>query len=495
MLSEAQHKTVPRITKFTNCRLVKDNDLIPGDLWVDSQSGQILHSQSAFYGDHVVPDQIVDLKNRILAPGFIDVQINGAQGFDFSVPQFTESYEAGLRKVNQHLLSTGVTSYLPTVTSQRPEVYHTVLPHLGPSGLSRDPYLGAESLGAHVEGPYMAPCRNGIHNKGVLLKPSQDKPLSSLSLTYGEENLFPLPSLTSAAGKQPPRIKKITAAPELFSPETLPDVIKTLTSNSQIFSIGHSDATHDQAIAAVAAGANMITHLFNAMRPFSHRDPGIFGLLGQTASSLLPSPSSTPATSPRASLDSSRSSSSTSSIPTATTTSSSPSSPQHPSIITTPPPRRPFFGLIADGIHLSPPSLSLAHLAHPSGTILVTDAMPLSGLPDGTYPWTNGESITKTSSLLTLNKNGRIAGSAVGLVDCVNNFMRWTGNGVGVAVGCVTGRPAEMLGRGVVGRKGGLAGGMDADLVVLEEVEEGGVRVVETWKFGVKVWEREGEGK
>lgn len=117
----------PRITKFTNCRLVRGSSLIEQDLWIDSLTGKILKDQEAFYELHLSPDEIIDLGGRILAPGLIDVQLNGAQGFDFSVPCDTkEEYDEGLRMVNRGLARTGVTSYLPTLVSSTAEVYHKV---------------------------------------------------------------------------------------------------------------------------------------------------------------------------------------------------------------------------------------------------------------------------------------------------------------------------------------------------------------------------------
>lgn len=119
--------TTPRITKFTNCRILKDKELVEQDLWIDSRSGKILRDQVAFYELHLLPDEVIDLGGRILAPGLIDVQLNGAQGFDFSVPQDSrKTYDDGLRIVNKSLARTGVTSYLPTVVSSTPEVYWQV---------------------------------------------------------------------------------------------------------------------------------------------------------------------------------------------------------------------------------------------------------------------------------------------------------------------------------------------------------------------------------
>lgn len=116
------------MTKFTNCLLVKGDDLVNEDLWVSSTSGKILNGQELLFEHRTAPDQIVDLGGRILSPGFIDTQLNGAYGFDFSVipEEGAAAYGKGVLRINKSLISTGVTSYLPTMTSQRPEVYHEV---------------------------------------------------------------------------------------------------------------------------------------------------------------------------------------------------------------------------------------------------------------------------------------------------------------------------------------------------------------------------------
>lgn len=252
---------------------------------------------------------------------------------------------------------------------------------------------------------------------------------------YGAENLCPKdPSLNPAA------IKMITAAPEVGRMLSL---IPSIQSQNIIYSIGHSDATYEEAVSAVSAGANMVTHLFNAMRPFYHRHPGIFGLLGQSEE------------------------------------------------------LRPFYGIIADGIHLHPTSIQIAYNAHPSGMILVTDAMRLCGMPDGIYDWTNGERIVKKGALLTLEGSDRLAGSSATLIECVNNFRRWSGARTVQAISAVTETPARML--GMLDTKGTLAPGADADLVVLGEEPPsadgvvGDLTVEQVWKFGVKVFDQSKE--
>ena len=116
------------VTKFTNCLQIKGNDLVREDLWVSSISGKILNGQELLFEYRAAPDHIVDLGGRILSPGFIETQLNGAYGFDFSVipDEGAAAYGKSVLRVNRKLIATGVTSYLPTMTSQRPEVYHQV---------------------------------------------------------------------------------------------------------------------------------------------------------------------------------------------------------------------------------------------------------------------------------------------------------------------------------------------------------------------------------
>ncbi|KAJ5884088.1 N-acetylglucosamine-6-phosphate deacetylase [Penicillium subrubescens] len=394
----------PRITKFTNCRLVRGSSLVEQDLWIDSLTGKILKDQEAFYELHLSPDEIIDLGGRILAPGLIDTQLNGAQGFDFSVPCATkDEYDQGLRLVNQGLARTGPPFPWPRRNN----------PH---------PLDGAESLGAHVEGPFISPGRNGIHKPEVL---RSAQTYDDLLHCYGASNLAPPPQHTSP-------IKMITAAPEVGN---MMAQIPHITDTGIIYSIGHSDATYEQAISATHAGARMITHLFNAMRPFYHRNPGVFGLLGQSER------------------------------------------------------RRPFYGVIADGIHLHPTSIKIAYNAHPEGLVLVTDAMRLCGLPDGVYEWTNGERIVKTGARLTLEGSDKIAGSSATLIECVNNFRRWSGASTADAINAATAVPARLLGLEKV--KGCLDAGADADLVVLGESDDPysgpTLTVDQVWKFGVKI--------
>ena len=168
---------------------------------------------------------------------------------------------------------------------------------------------------------------------------------------YGPSNLLPKHDSNDIFN---PMIKMITAGPEVPG---VAAAIRDVVSRGIVFSVGHSEATYEQMKAAMDSGSTMVTHLFNAMRPLHHRNPGIFGVLGQ-GDKL----------------------------------------------------QRPYFGIIADGVHLHLTSVVIAWNAHPDGFILVTDAMHPAGLPDGTYGWTNGDHFVKKGNVLTLNNSETLAG-------------------------------------------------------------------------------------
>jgi len=112
------------LVKFTNCRLASDGNLVEKDLWIDSARGIIVDPQTCFYDNLAAPDRIVNLGGKIITPGFIDIQINGAVGVDFSAA--TDDYAQGIQLVNKTLVKYGVTAYCPTITSQPGQVYQKV---------------------------------------------------------------------------------------------------------------------------------------------------------------------------------------------------------------------------------------------------------------------------------------------------------------------------------------------------------------------------------
>ena len=191
--------------------------------------------------------EILDAGGARIVPGFIDLQLNGAFGDDFTVSPET------IWRVAEGLPRWGVTSFLPTIiTSPLSQVgkAQEVL-----SGGPPAAWRGSIPLGLHCEGPFLNPQKKGAHNP----------------------NHLRLPSLEAVAAWWPQQhVRLVTLAPEL--PGALA-VIEALAARGVLVSSGHSMATYDQAQAAFAAGARYGTHLFNAMPTLEHREPGLPGAL------------------------------------------------------------------------------------------------------------------------------------------------------------------------------------------------------------------------
>lgn len=391
------------LTKFTNCHLCDNGEILYNtDLYVDTATGKIVkhHGEAA---------TTVDLGGRILAPGYIDIQNNGVYGLNFSalnelltaddVAKFRLFYRDAMAK----LLSTGVTSLCPTVTSSVPSVYAKVLPMYKRLRLADM----VDSLGAHCEGPFISKDKKGCHPVETLVDAAQ-----GMAGVYGNLD----------------NVAIVTAAPEIAG---VLDLIPELVSKDVVFSIGHTLLDHATALKALERGATLITHLYNAMPQPHHRDAGVVGLL----------------TLPRAG--------------------------QH----------LPHFGLICDGVHVDPSMAVLAYKANPDKCVLVTDAMHLTGLPDGAYQW-DGRTIIKDGAQLKLEGTDTLAGASTDLAQCVRNLAKWGHISLAEAVKTCTNNAAALIG---ATHKGSLRPGCDADLVVLDA--EGHVQDV--YKLGQRVRPRE----
>jgi len=178
----------------------------------------------------------------IAVPGFVDLQVNGFAGVDF-LDADTDEY----RRAGEAMLETGVTAYLPTFITASEAQLAAALRAVPASG------DGPRILGVHLEGPFLSPERLGIHPAMARRDPDEE-----------------LVERLLAAGP----VRLMTLAPELPGADAL---IERLLRHEVAISIGHSDATADETSAAFDAGVRSVTHLFNAMRPFHHRDPGVAG--------------------------------------------------------------------------------------------------------------------------------------------------------------------------------------------------------------------------
>ena len=315
-------------------------------------------------------------------------QLNGAFGADFCVP--TPQLASQLALVARKLVQYGVTAFLPTVITSALKSYRAILPELVPTAAS--PHSGAAVLGVHLEGPFISPEKPGCH------------PVEHIRVADGPD------ALRRACGHTA-HVKLVTLAPEQPGATAL---IRELVAQGITVSVGHSTATTAQMEAAQAAGARMVTHLFNAMPPFHPREPGIIGLLGSTA---------TPA---------------------------------------------PFFGLIADGVHVHPASVKLAHAVRPRTLVLVSDAIVAMGLPPGRYEFGDVGAVEVWSDGRVLRAGTEtLAGAVVPLDECMRRFRRFSGCSAVEAIEAATLHPAQAL--GIDTRKGTLEVGADADLVLLDD--------------------------
>jgi N-acetylglucosamine-6-phosphate deacetylase len=193
-------------------------------------------------GDHQAAGaQALTEPGDIVAPGFIDLQVNGFAGHDA-----TQGVEA-IERISAALTATGVTAFLPTLIS-RPVAEGRAFVEAAARARAR----GARVLGAHLEGPFLSPLHAGAHDPAEMLEPTRERVAALLAV--------------------PPRMT--TLAPEL--PGAL-EAIASLQEAGVLVSLGHSAGTAEQASAGFAAGARFVTHLFNAMSPFRQRQPGLPG--------------------------------------------------------------------------------------------------------------------------------------------------------------------------------------------------------------------------
>ena len=305
-------------------------------------------------------------------PGFVDLQVNGFAGVDF-----LRADAEGFRRAGEALLESGVTSYLPTLVTA-PE--DTLLAAL--AEIPKDT-AGPRVLGAHVEGPFLAPGRLGVHPADARRDP--DPALLERILGAG-------------------RVRLMTLAPELPGAGELIDL---LVSRGVAVSVGHTDASAAQAHAAFDRGARSVTHLFNAMRPFGHRDPGVVGAALARSDVTVQ--------------------------------------------------------VILDGFHLAAETAAFVWRAAAGRTALVTDSVAGAGLGDGSY--TLGAVEIEVTAGAARGPDGELAGSVLTMIEAIRNLVQ-LGAPLSEAVHAATAVPAALLGEQAIGR---LDQGLPADVVVLDD--------------------------
>jgi N-acetylglucosamine-6-phosphate deacetylase len=333
---------------------------------------------------------------KTAVPGFIDVHIHGAGGHDVM-----EGNAAALRSITRKVSEYGTTSLVATTvtasTDQTLRAVEGIAAYIAQQHETKEPR--AEVLGIHLEGPFISKERRGVHPSKWIQPPSAET-LSRF--------------LKAAAGNA----RILTIAPEV--PGAAP-CIDAAREAGLVVSIGHTDATYEQARAAMARGACSATHFYNAMRPFTHRDPGVIGAV---------------LTSPDINAE-----------------------------------------LIADGMHVEEGAMKLLLLAKGAAHVtLVSDGLSATGMPDGKY--TLGDFEVTVSGGVCRNAEGILAGSTLTLDRALRNIVA-LGASLPDAVRMLTLNPASLL--GIEFKKGSLRVGADADILLLDE----GLHVTNVWARGV----------
>ncbi|XP_032680664.1 N-acetylglucosamine-6-phosphate deacetylase isoform X3 [Odontomachus brunneus] len=395
-IMQRHDKTI--LKQFYNCKILREGKIQLENLWV--RNGKIVNPEKIFYDEKIIPDVRIDCNGALISPGFIDLQINGGFGIDFS--NNIDNVEKGVDKVAKGLLNYGVTSFCPTIVTSPVRTYHKILPKITKrNGGSH----GAGILGVHIEGPFISPSKKGAHPENYIR--GFDQGFKSVTDMYGDLN----------------NVCMVTLAPEI--PNSI-SIIEELCKRNIKVSVGHSVANLSEGEGAVKHGASFITHLFNAMLPFHHRDPGLVGLL--TSDKI-------------------------------------------------PPGRIIHFGIIADGIHTHPAALRIAHRTHPEGLVLVTDAISALGLEEGIHQLGQLETEIRNGSAYIAGTD-TLCGSIAEMSKCVRHFKEATDCTVVEALEAATLHPARVL--GIDSYKGVLNFGADADFVLLNDRLE----VLSTWISG-----------
>jgi N-acetylglucosamine-6-phosphate deacetylase len=319
-------------------------------------------------------------------PGFVDVHIHGSGGHDV-MEGTDEAFDAVTATVARH----GTTSIVATTVTASPADTCRSVTAIARAAKPRASDAGgtarAEILGVHFEGPFISAARRGVHPEEWIAAPS---------VTLLDRFID--------AAESTSRI--LTLAPEL--PGAL-DLVRETRRRGVVAAMGHTDASYAEAEAAIGAGVRHAAHVFNAMRPFSHRETGVLG-----------------------------------------------------AVLTA---REVTAELIADGVHVDDAAIRLLLAAKGAErTVLVSDGTAATGMPDGRYRLGSFE--VNVTGGICRNAEGKLAGSTLTLDRAVQHMVS-LGVGLADAVRMATLNPASVL--GVEGRKGILAAGADADLVLLDD--------------------------
>ncbi|WP_217246181.1 N-acetylglucosamine-6-phosphate deacetylase [Streptomyces sp. AC602_WCS936] len=322
--------------------------------------------------------EVVDVSGHWVVPGFVDIHNHGGGGASFTggtAEDVLKGVETHRRHGTTTVVASAVTGDLDFLARQ--------------AGLLAELAQQGDVAGIHFEGPFISPCRKGAHDEQLLRDPDPAEVRKLVDASHGHARMM-------------------TLATEL--PGGL-DSVRLLTEHGVIAAVGHTDATYEQTVQAIDAGATVATHLFNAMPPVGHRAPGPITALLED--------------------------------------------------------ERITVELINDGTHLHPAALQLAfHHAGAARVAFITDAMDAAGFGDGRYLLGPLE-VEVADGVARLVEGGSIAGSTLTLDRAFKRAVTVDGLPVGDIVAAISANPARLL--GLDDRIGSLEPGKDADLVVLDD--------------------------
>ena len=327
--------------------------------------------------DYREDGEIIDAEGLLVLPGLVDIHSHGAAGADFS-----DGDPEGLKKILRYEKSCGITSYCPTSMTLPKERLRQIFASVKEAETEE----GASVVGINMEGPFLDPAKKGAHVEEWITPPDA---------AFVRE-------LNQDAGGL---VRLVTLAPNMDGAESF---IKEMHDEVCI-SLGHTSADYDCAVKAMKLGAHHVTHLYNAMQPFAHREPGLIGAAMDDPECMVE--------------------------------------------------------MICDGYHIHPSAIRAAfRMFGPDRVILISDSMRAAGMENGTYEL-GGQEVTVRDRKAVL-KDGTLAGSATNLFGCMCKAVEF-GIPLEHAIMAATMNPARSI--GVFDQVGSVRTGKKADLLLVSE--------------------------
>lgn len=340
----------------------------------------------------VSESEVIDGKGLYAVPGLIDVHQHGCNGYDFC-----DGSQEAFRAIAKYQASNGITTVCPTTMTLEEAELTNILHEfsLYQAELDREEEKkcqGANFSGIYLEGPFISKNKKGAQNSTYIKKPDVEM--------YHR--------LQKVSGN---KIKVVTVAPEMEGAIEFIEELKEHAKDPVVISIAHTEANYEQALIALQKGARQVTHLYNAMPPLSHREPGVIG----------------------AALDS----------------------------------KDCYVELIGDGIHIHPSVIRATfRMFGEDKIILISDSMMATGLSDGVYSLGRQE-VKVTGRTAQITASGAIAGSVTNLMDCVRFLVHNVGIPLEKAIQCASVNPAKAL--GIDDLYGSITPGKIANIVLLDQ--------------------------